>query len=424
MKSVVLLLLLSAGQMVPALRAASFLPGNLVIYRVGTGSGGLLSSATAVFLDEYTPSGGLVQSVALPTAVSGAQRRLTASGTATTEGSLQRSADRRFLTLTGYDADPGTASVAGTQSATVNRIVGFVDASGVVDTRTAVTAFNAQNIRSAVSDDGTGAWLCGGNSGVVYVTAGSSGAGTVIATASSNNRSLDIFGGQLFLSSGSGSYRLAAVAAGLPKNPGASVVQVAGGPATTGSPYQFVMFDLDPVVPGTDTLYVADETAGTGGIQKFCLNDGTWLAKGNVAGSGELTSIRGLTGVVSENTVRLFGTNSIRLLSLTDSSGFNGVLTGTLAILANAAPNTGFRGVDFAPVVAAPAAPVLSVSRSAGGVSVSWPLAGSAGWTLQQTSFPATGPWISSSGVVEAGSVKSLTLAAPAGRMFFRLAFP
>jgi hypothetical protein len=44
-------------------RAANFTAGNIVVYRVGDGTAALGSTATAVFLDEYTPSGTLVQSV-------------------------------------------------------------------------------------------------------------------------------------------------------------------------------------------------------------------------------------------------------------------------------------------------------------------------------------------------------------------------
>ena len=63
--------------------AADFTPGNLVVLRVGDGSGTLSSAATPVFLDELTPSGALVRSVPLPTATAGTNRRLTMSGSAT-----------------------------------------------------------------------------------------------------------------------------------------------------------------------------------------------------------------------------------------------------------------------------------------------------------------------------------------------------
>src|SRR5215213_8938350 len=113
--------------------AASFTSGNLVVYRVGDGGAGLTGVATAVFLDEYTPAGALVQSIAMPIAVSGSNKRLTASGSSTTEGMLTRSTDGQYLVLAGYDATPGTASISGTSSSTVNRVVGRVDASGTID---------------------------------------------------------------------------------------------------------------------------------------------------------------------------------------------------------------------------------------------------------------------------------------------------
>src|SRR5688572_4352462 len=113
---ITMLALMFMGTFVPAQRvfAASFTPGNLVVYRVGDGSAALSSAATVVFLDEYTPAGVLVQSIAVPTTTSGANRRLTASGSSTTEGLLTRSTDGQFILLTGYDAAVGTAAVAGT----------------------------------------------------------------------------------------------------------------------------------------------------------------------------------------------------------------------------------------------------------------------------------------------------------------------
>ena len=40
----------------PQAGAAPFSAGNLLIYRVGTGTGSLLTAATPVFLDEYSPA--------------------------------------------------------------------------------------------------------------------------------------------------------------------------------------------------------------------------------------------------------------------------------------------------------------------------------------------------------------------------------
>ena len=55
-----------------ASQAAGFTPGDIVVERVGNGGAALSSASQAVFLNEYTPTGTLVQSIALPTAVSGA----------------------------------------------------------------------------------------------------------------------------------------------------------------------------------------------------------------------------------------------------------------------------------------------------------------------------------------------------------------
>ncbi|HWB06508.1 MAG TPA: hypothetical protein VG796_26020 [Verrucomicrobiales bacterium] len=38
----------------------------MTVYRIGTGTGNLVGTGSPVFLDEYTPAGVLVQSVALP----------------------------------------------------------------------------------------------------------------------------------------------------------------------------------------------------------------------------------------------------------------------------------------------------------------------------------------------------------------------
>src|SRR5262245_14351096 len=98
----------------PLAVAGPFTPGNLTIYRVGDGSSTLNGNATAVFVDEYTTAGALVQSIALPTVDSGSNQMLTASGNATSEGFLTRSVDGRYLVLPGYDAAPGTTGIAAT----------------------------------------------------------------------------------------------------------------------------------------------------------------------------------------------------------------------------------------------------------------------------------------------------------------------
>src|SRR4051812_26897120 len=48
------------------LTAQPFVGGDLLIYRVGDGSVSLTNGGNPIFLDEYTPSGTLVQSIEMP----------------------------------------------------------------------------------------------------------------------------------------------------------------------------------------------------------------------------------------------------------------------------------------------------------------------------------------------------------------------
>lgn len=159
MKKLVCVLALAA--LVASVNAAPFGANDLVVTRVGDGSGALTNSATPTFLDEYTQAGVYVGTIPLPTTVVGSNRRMTNSGSATSEGFLARSVDGQYLTLAGYDAAVGTATIATSSSATYNRVVARVDAAGNIDTTTAVDMYNAGNIRSATSTNGTDFWTSG-----------------------------------------------------------------------------------------------------------------------------------------------------------------------------------------------------------------------------------------------------------------------
>ncbi|MCX6047600.1 MAG: hypothetical protein NT075_21080, partial [Chloroflexi bacterium] len=276
--------------------AAPLTPGNLVVLRIGDGSGALSGAATPVFLDEFTPAGVFVQTLALPTAVNGAHHALTNSGSAASEGALARSADNRYLTLAGYDAAPGTAAVVSTASATVNRIIARIDGNGVVDTSTRISdGYTGNNIRGAVTNDGSGFWTggtaSGVNGGVRYVPFGNSSTTTLISAAPTNVRVPNIFGGQLYVSSASGTnIGVNVVGSGLPTSSGQTTALLAGLP-NAGNPYAYLLLDRDAGVAGVDTLYIADQTAG---LQKYSFDGATWTARGALAGV-----VTGLTGGIS-----------------------------------------------------------------------------------------------------------------------------
>src|SRR5262245_43328466 len=86
--------------------ASAFTFGDLVVVQVGDGLAGLNANATAAFLKEFTVGGSLLQTIPLPTAVSGPNQPLTLSGSATSEGFLTLSLDKQYLTMGGYGAVP------------------------------------------------------------------------------------------------------------------------------------------------------------------------------------------------------------------------------------------------------------------------------------------------------------------------------
>ncbi len=375
--------------------AAPFTGGNLVVCRVGAiGGGALGSAATAVFLDEYTIAGVLVQSIPLPTADAGANQILTVSGSATSECLMTRSADARYLLLIGYDAAVGTASIT-TSSTTggtpILRVVARVGNDGVVDTSTTTTSFSGGNPRGATSSNGTDIWLSGSNTGAVYTTFGASGAGTILAsTPTANLRTINIFGGQLYVSSASSTIRLATVGTGLPTTAGQSITNLPGFPTSGGSPYNYFFADLTAAVAGVDTVYVADDGAG---LQKYSLVGGNWITNGAVV----LPAIRGLTGIqLAGPVVNLYATgtatNANTLLTYTDATGYNVTPVYTATTIATASANTAFRGIAFAPL--SPTATYATISgriTTLGGRPISNTIVTLTGGKLTQPIIVATG---------------------------------
>jgi len=341
-----------------AAAAGGFTAGDVVVYRVGDGTAAATSSGTPVFLDEFAPTGALqtpALSVALPTAAGGggnvANNPVVASGVATSEGLLTTSTNGQYLLATGYDTPVGTAGVA---ASTVPRSVAEVDSTGAINSTTAVTNFGVNgtgnNPRSAASVDGSQLWMAGGIGGLVTAPLGTNGAGTVVSSTVANLRQVDIYGGQLYASTASGSaVRIGSVGTGLPTTPGQALTNLAGIPTSSSgtltSPYSFALVSLGSLGTAVDTLYVADNVAG---IEKFSLISGTWTAEGVITPVG-VSGFSGLAASVSGTTVTVFATTPATLYTLTDTSGPDATMTGTFAALATAPANEAYRGVALAP---------------------------------------------------------------------------
>jgi hypothetical protein len=350
--------------------AAPFKPGNIVVARVGDGSAALTAAATEVFLDEYTPSGTLVQTISLPTSVDINNRTLTAAGNATAELGLTRSVDGHYLVLAGYGASPGTPAVASTAATDVTRVIGLVGADGSIDTSTSAgEAFDGTSIRAAATADGTSFYSVGGAGGVQYQTLGGYGS-TQLCTVPGNIHSVNVAGGNLYVATDlAPNVGLSQVGTGLTTAAGQPVAILPGFPGTTpgASPYGFYLADLDASVPGVDVAYVADDRAPGGGIQKWSLVAGRWVLNGTIVGAAS-TAVRGLNGQASGTAVALVASTSSGLYFMTDNAGYNTApsLARLPSAVTTAGINTAFRGVAFAPVAAAPT--IASFTPASGGV--------------------------------------------------------
>jgi hypothetical protein len=348
-----------------AATAAPITPGNIVIYRVGSGTNTLGNTGNDVFLDEYTTTGSLVQSIAMP--ATGTGTKLISAGNATSEGAMSISPDGTWIGFSGYNSTiPAGSSISAATSTTVPRVAGlFNTTTGSYSLTVMGTFFSATSPRAAVTTDGNTIWAIGGNSGIAYGTVdgsipfAASGTTASSSTIGTNMRVLGQYGSELYVSSASGTLPTVGLLAGNPLVNGLPTgntflpnVPRQGGSPTT-SRYGFTLLDTNPAVPGIDTMYAVDDSATSGGLWKYTLDSsGTWNSAGTVqAFTGAL---RGLAGGVDGSNVRLFMTGSGNTLwSYTDTNAATSSLSGTLSAftsLAIASGSTAFRGVALVPV--------------------------------------------------------------------------
>lgn len=313
-------------------------PGNIVIYRVGTGSAALGTTATAIFLDEYRDSGLFVSSTPLASTGSTA---ITAVGNATTEGIMSRAQDGNSLIFTGYRKDAGGTNPSSDAPATTNRVIGTLNASGTINTSIALTNTTG-TIRSATTVDGSGPYYISTSTAVQYV-ATPGPAATATSIDARNSRQVNLSGNTLYASNGSTTITGKVQSYGtLPTGTTAAspVVTLGLNDAVNG----FFLCDLSSSIPGDDTMYVLSTVQSQ--LQKYTFNGTAWTASGSVASSAS-----NITGVVDgNNNAILFTTSASTLSRLVDTSGYNATLSGSLTPIATAPTLTGFRGIGIMPV--------------------------------------------------------------------------
>jgi hypothetical protein len=326
-----------------------FTGGNIVVYRIGDGAGTLTAdNASRIFLDEYTPSGSLVQSLLMPTF----GKKLTTGGNVSYGGMLTLSKDGKNLVIPGYNVSPGNNIFSGA----AERSIGVVDFNGILKNVTVMPNPDYWPITSATSDDGTNIWYAGSD-GLEYTTNGASTFTKIIDYGYSNFTDyVNITNGQLYIGHTFGDNKIGQLGTGMPTTGGQLFKELPG----IGSidPFQFEFADLEPNIPGVDVLYVASQLSTGGGLKKYSLVDGNWVPNGTVGTGAD--KYFGLAIKVSAGTVSIFatrkGVNNAgieggELVKLIDNSGYNGTLAAAPVLIASVstANSKCFRGISNVP---------------------------------------------------------------------------
>ncbi len=323
---------------------------NVVVLQAGSGTLQANGTAVPILLREFTASGSYVQTVPVPFTNSGSNYGVTMSNSGTSEGALNLSGDAQRLTLVGYNAPVATSNVSSSAAATNPRVAIVVYNNGTVNTSTIVNdAYTGNNVRSSVTQDGTGFWMAGAAGGVRYVTLGSTGTSTSVSNNDNSVRVVSIVDGQLWCSSNTASLiGLSKVGAGLPTTSVANTLTI---PST--DPYAFQFLDANSSIPGADLLYIANNTS----LIKMSFDGTVWVSQGSLTGTN-------ITGVCAKwdaanSTATIYATNGTALWKVLDNAGATSnivssgsALTAVGTNIATAITNTAFRGVSFAPSAA------------------------------------------------------------------------
>lgn len=266
-------------------------------------------------------------------------------------GGLALSGNGKLASFAAYRAAPGTAAIADTAASATKRVAVTVNAGGSFTLADLGAAANdaGGSLRGAYTTDGAQFWVGAEDKGVTYDVGT-----TVTNLATANLRWVGAVGGQLYVTTGSGTGVLSGIGPGLVQvgtglPTAAATLTKVNGPATGNSPYGFAAFDTDATA-GIDTLLLCDTGSSSKGVQKWRLEGATWVLKATHL-SGVTGGCQGLAAWVDGADVVVVATTGEappKLVVLRDP------LASTTAIAAGtpvgtAPTNAVFKGVAIAP---------------------------------------------------------------------------
>ena len=328
---------IAGALVISALSAAQFnvVAGDLVVSSVDGGSVAPSNLGNNVILKNFKNDATVKGIVTTDTLI---------SGTATSEGALNFDPITKSYWVGGYKTKSPSGAINSTAS---DRRVQGVNADGTVSATAdflATNLYTSNNLRSALYLGGN--LITAGTStstGGTRVGSGLATAPGTVVSSSTNTRVGQIWGGNAYYSTGSAPVGIYSNSL---SGPGASAVNLIADVSKLSSPYDFT-FSLD-----MSTLWVADDSATVGGINKFTKNiSGTYdFAKRIVIPtSAAQGTVQGARGVVLMPDGTLYATTAN---STDTANSIVKIVDGATPVVtnfANAGTNERFRGIETVP---------------------------------------------------------------------------
>ena len=360
-------LLLLAGALAAQSAAAqtAFQQGTLTVVRYGDRTATTTPTGTLpIAIDEYTTAGTLVRSLDLAVANAGPNFGYVGSAIrSNADGVVGISPDRSKLSVAGFNLPTGDGNPNGSTAA---RVMAIVTANGAVTTSSALLGAGNPLRCSLVSNAGGLYYAFGAEStGLVYTppaTATTPPVATPLASATVvlptvSFRKMNLYDGNLYFSTTSNGTLTSGAKirrfTGLP-TAAATATDLPGLPPTSSgaAASSFVMFDINPAIPGVDLLYYSDD-ASASVLNKYTYNGTTWTARGTFTVAPGLGDgvVRDLTGRLENGQPVLYGVSYTSLYKFLDASLYTAAVAITQTIPVDNAPGGvfSFRGISFSP---------------------------------------------------------------------------
>ena len=348
----VLSLLLLGVNGVMGQNTSNFNDGYITVFKNASISG---STGSAIVLEEYLPSASSASSpnfsVNLPNTAAPGSTGIVAGGTTSSNGAISRSENGRYILVPGWSTNSTISSAAIGVANTANLICAVRPVNGTGTIGTGITGTSnwftgANDYRGATSDDGTNYWVTGNSLGVRYTNNGTTLVTLPSGTTSSytSSRTVNIFNGNLYYSTGSGS-------------PSVGIYQIGSGKPTTASQTATMLVAPTPysfsISPDGLTIYAVNSSL----IVRYTYNGTSWssasagLSLGTATGlvvdwTGYTFSVSGTNGaVIYASNTPSSGNSTIVRANDNGTSAMTGTIIASVAVTGNI-----FKQIAFSPI--------------------------------------------------------------------------